>query len=65
MGYCGEVPHEEIMSAEGTTQGCPAAMDAYGIGILPLLNIIKPDVQPEKMKGNMWPLQMISGADLN
>ena len=31
------------MSAEGTTQGCPMAMPAYGIGILPLLLLIKED----------------------
>ena len=40
----------EIKSAEGTTQGDPTAMPAYGIGILPLLNLIKPDIEPEKMK---------------
>ena len=40
----------EIASAEGTTQGDPTAMPAYGIGILPLLDMIKPALEPEKMK---------------
>ena len=40
----------EIASAEGTTQGDPTAMPGYGIGILPLLDFIKPEVEPEKMK---------------
>ena len=30
-------------SAEGTTQGCPMTMPAFGIGILPLLLLIKHD----------------------
>ena len=40
----------EIVSSEGTTQGCPVAMNSYGIGILPLLTAIKPENEPEKMK---------------
>lgn len=33
---------KELLSAEGTTQGDPTAMPAYGIGILPFLAMIKP-----------------------
>ena len=33
---------KEIKSAEGTTQGDPCAMPAYGIGIMPFLACIKP-----------------------
>ena len=40
----------EISSSEGTTQGDPVAMPAYGVGILPLLSKIKPTSEPEKMK---------------
>ena len=31
---------EEISSSEGTTQGDPIAMHAYGIGLTPLLNVL-------------------------
>ena len=31
---------EKIKSSEGTTQGDPIAMDAYGIGLTPLLDIL-------------------------
>ena len=31
---------EEITSSEGTTQGDPIAMQAYGIGLTPLLNLL-------------------------
>ena len=41
---------KEIASSEGTTQGDPVAMPSYGVGILPLLAIIKPEFEPEKMK---------------
>ena len=34
---------EEIKSREGTTQGCPAAMAAYGVGLTPLLDIMSSD----------------------
>ena len=38
---------EEIKSREGTTQGCPAAMAAYGVGLTPLLDILSnEDAQP-------------------
>ena len=40
----------EISSAEGTTQGDPSAMPSYAIGILPFLALIKPEIEPEKMK---------------
>ena len=33
---------KELVSAEGTTQGDPTAMPAYGIGILPFLALIGP-----------------------
>ena len=33
----------EISSSEGTTQGDPTAMPAYGIGIMPFLSKIKPN----------------------
>jgi hypothetical protein len=33
----------ELSSEEGTTQGDPTAMPAYGIGILPFLSLIKPN----------------------
>ena len=32
---------KELQSAEGTTQGDPTAMPAYGVGILPFLSLIK------------------------
>ncbi len=41
---------EEITSSEGSTQGDPSAMPSYAIGILPLLVLIKPEIEPEKMK---------------
>ena len=37
----------ELSSDEGTTQGDPAAMPGYGIGILPFLSLIKPDSETE------------------
>ena len=40
----------EIQSAEGTTQGDPIAMPAYGIGILPLLSVIKPAEEGDRRR---------------
>ena len=41
---------KELKSDEGTTQGDPLAMHSYGVGILPFLSIIKPELQKKKMK---------------
>ena len=41
---------EELKSSEGTTQGDPMAMPAYGVGILPFLTYIKHTDDEGKMK---------------
>ena len=40
----------ELASEEGTTQGDPSAMPAYGIGILPFLGLIKPPNEGRETK---------------
>ena len=56
---------KEIESAEGSTQGDPTAMQAYGVGILPMLTIIKPEVQPKKMKHVAYADDLGGGSTLN
>ena len=34
---------KEILSEEGTTQGCPFSMPAYALGLMPLLSSINPE----------------------
>ena len=41
---------EEISSSEGTTQGDPVAMQAYGIGLTPLLNLLSTKEAEETWK---------------
>ena len=54
----------EISSSEGTTQGDPPAMPSYGVGILPLLMLIKPDLQPELMKQVAFADDLAGGSKL-
>ena len=55
---------EEIASAEGTTQGDPMAMDAYAMGILPFLSLIKPEEMPELMKHVAYADDLAGGSKL-
>ena len=55
---------KEIKSAEGTTQGDPLAMPAYGIGILPLLSIIKPEIGRDQMKHVTYADDIGGGSNL-
>jgi hypothetical protein len=54
----------ELKSAEGTTQGDPTAMPAYAVGILPLLSLIKPSVEPDKMKHVAYADDLAGGSKL-
>ena len=55
---------KEIQSSEGSTQGDPMAMQAYGIGILPFLSMIKPEIDSEKMKHVAYADDIGGGAKL-
>ena len=55
----------EISSSEGTTQGDPIAMPAYGVGILPLLEKIKPELNPEKTKHVAYADDLGGGSKLS
>ena len=55
----------EFASAEGTTQGDPTAMDAYAIGILPLLVLIKPEAERRRMKHVAYADDLAGGARLD
>ena len=55
---------KELQSAEGTTQGDPTAMPAYGIGILPLLALIKTE-EESTLKQMAYADDIGGGAKLN
>ena len=55
---------QELESAEGTTQGDPTAMDAYAIGILPFLALIKPEVDHQRMKHVAYADDLAGGSKL-
>ena len=40
----------EILSQEGVTQACALSMPIYALGLLPLLNIIKLDIEEDTIK---------------
>ena len=54
----------ELKSAEGTTQGDPGAMPSYGMGILPFLGSLKPEIDPKKMKHVAYADDLGGGARL-
>ena len=54
----------EISSSEGTTQGDPAAMPSYAVGILPFLALIKPENQPEITKHVAYADDLAGGSKL-
>ena len=56
------VSGEEVASAEGTTQGDPTAMDAYAIGIRPLLSLIVPN--PDTVKQVAYADDLAGGAHI-
>ena len=55
---------QELESAEGTTQGDPTAMDAYAIGILPFLALIKPETDQQNMKHVAYADDLAGGSKL-
>lgn len=55
---------KELKSAEGTTQGDPTAMPAYGVGILPFLAMIRPEEDIGKVKQMAYADDIGAGARL-
>ena len=55
---------KELMSAEGTTQGDPTAMPAYGIGIMPFLAMIRPSQEVGEVKQVAYADDIGGGATL-
>jgi hypothetical protein len=55
---------KELKSAEGTTQGDPTAMPAYGVGILPFLAMIRPEEEIGKVKQMAYADDIGGGARL-
>ena len=55
---------KELVSAEGTTQGDPTAMPAYGIGILPFLALIRPPQEVGEVKQVAYADDIGGGAKL-
>ena len=56
---------KELKSTEGATQGAPTAMPAYGVGILPLLAIIKPEEDTSTLKQMAYADDLGAGAKLS
>ena len=52
------------MTSEGTTQGYPSSMPSYVIGILPLLGLIKPEVQPTWVDQTRYADDLAGGSKL-
>ena len=55
---------KELESAEGTTQGDPTAMPAYGVGILPFLALIRPEEEVGLVKQMAYADDIGGGARL-